>query len=98
MIGNKDLDIKMLVELSYEKLEEIQFVNKYINSLCNSQILWRNKIEKDFPLRSKFFYTEYISLYKNNPHKLYKIINQNSKIIYLSENNYPELEEVIDTY
>ena len=90
--GVKDLDIKILIELSYEKLSELSSLFE----LCKSPILWRNKIKKDFPLRSKFYYTEYLNLYKNNPHKLYKIINQNSKMIYLSENDYPELEEVID--
>ena len=91
--GVKDLDIKILVELSYEKLSESSLFE-----LCKSPILWRNKIKRDFPLRSKIYYTGYLNLYKDNPKKLYEIIRQPAKIVKLKnlyiEDNILKLDDL----
>lgn len=92
----RDLDIKILLELSYKDLLSKCGINKYVNSLCTDNNLWRNKIAIDFPLRSKFiWYTEYRNLFNENPRKLYEIINEKSKILNLTSNNFPELAKEI---
>ena len=90
----RDLDIKILLHLSYKDLISKCVINKYINSLCEDKNLWRNKIAKDFPLRGKFiWYSEYRKLYDDNPRKLYEIIAEKSKIIYLNSEYFPKLVE-----
>ena len=92
----RDLDIKILLEISYKDLLSKCGINKYVNSLCKDNNLWWNKIAIDFPLRGKFiWYTEYRNLYNDNPKKLYEIINEKSKIVNLKSNDYPELAKRI---
>lgn len=94
----KDLDIKILLELSYADLVSKCQINKYLNSLCKDNNLWRQKINRDFPLRGKFiWYSPYRKLYEDNPRKLYKIISEKSKIVNLDAKDFPEVaEKIID--
>ena len=92
----RDLDIKILLELEYDDLIAKSTINKYVYSLCKDKNLWRNKIAKDFPLRSKYIWCkEYLNLYKENPRKLYQTIANTSKIIHFTWKDFPELAEKI---
>ena len=95
--GVKDVDKMILLNLDIESLRNVCQVNKYALEICNDKSFWRNKIVKDFPLRGKFiWYTEYRNLYKNNPKQLYEIINGKSKIVSLTEKDYPSLAKEFD--
>ena len=70
----RDLDIKILLELSYKDIIIKSTVNKYVYSLCKDKNLWRQKIAKDFPLRGKYIWcTEYRNMHYENPRKLYEL-------------------------
>ena len=88
----RDLDMKILAELSYKELVNKCSVNKYVADLCQDNNLWRNKIAKDFPLRGKFvWFADYRDMYQNDPRQLYEIINKKSKIVELSGEDFPEM-------
>ena len=89
---NKDVDRYILSLLSYRDILRVCQVSKYTQNLCDDSSLWRNKIKKDFPRRSKIYYRPYVRLWHENPKELYRIINQPSKIISIEEEEYPELE------
>ena len=90
----RDLNIKILLELSYEDIIVKSTVNKYVYSLCKDKNLWRQKIAKDFPLRGNFiWYTEYQNMYNENPRHLYETIAQTSKIVQFTWKDFPELAE-----
>ena len=92
----RDLDIKILLKLEYEELILKSRINKYVYSLFMDKNMWRQKIAKDFPLRSKYiWYTEYLNLYKENPKQLYQIIARKSKIVHFTWEDFPELSEKI---
>ena len=94
--GNKNIDIEILSNLSYEDLLNTCQINKYANELCKNNMLWRNKLAKDFPLRSKYLYnTEYIQYYQKDPRKLYEIIRKPSKIVTLKKEDYKSLSEAM---
>jgi hypothetical protein len=93
---NKDVDRKIFSFLNYQDLLNISLTCKYTYSLLD-KVFWRNKIDKDFPKRSKFHYQKYIELRKGNPKKLYNIINAPSKIIDLKKEHcykFPQLTEI----
>lgn len=93
---NKDVDIVILTKLSYKDLLETCKVNKYVENLCKSDILWRNKLIQDFPLRSKFLsYPKYKDLYVKNPRQLYELILKPSKIVTITADQFPDIEEII---
>ena len=76
-----DVDIKILLELSYKDVINTCQVNSYLSELCKNNSLWRNKLIRDFPKRSaSLYYPEYVELFKNDARKLYEIINSKSKI------------------
>ena len=94
--GNKNIDIEILSNLSYEDLLNTCQINKYANELCKNNMLWRNKLAKDFPLRSKYLYNpEYIQYYQKDPRKLYEIIRKPSKIVTLKKEDYKSLSEAM---
>ena len=51
--GNKEADFLILNELSDYELGKVCKVNKYINSLCNDDIFWLNRIMFVFKMDSK---------------------------------------------
>lgn len=75
--GNRDVDKLILSYLSYPDLIQAIQVNKYISGLCDSYF-WRNKLKKDFPLRSKFINGPNREL---EPRKLYEKIMRKSRVI-----------------
>ncbi len=84
--GIKDVDLKIINNLSYTDLLNVERTSKYMKKLLTDKYFWLNRLEKDFPLRSKYiYYKEYLDLKRNNPRKLYEIINSQSKIINLSK-------------
>ena len=91
----RDLDMKILAELSYKELVSKCSVNKYVADLCQDNNLWRNKIAKDFPLREFVWFADYRDMYQNDPRQLYEIINKRSKIVELTAEDFPEMAERI---
>lgn len=49
LTGNKDVDVDILFKLDYPDIVKLCRVNKYANSLCNSETLWKKKALQDFP-------------------------------------------------
>ena len=91
-----DVDKIILTKLSYKDLLSACQTSSYLSKICDND-LWRKKIAIDFPLRGKYLYfPDYIKLYKENPRKLYDIINQKSKMIVLNEQEFPELAKAVD--
>ncbi len=92
LTGNKDTDQLILLNLDLESLSNMCKSSKFASIICKDKNFWRNKITKDFPLRGKFvWYTPYRDFYSNNPEKLYRSINQRSKIVKLNKTDYPTL-------
>ena len=92
----RDLDIKILLELSYKDIIIKSTVNKYVYSLCKDKNLWRQKITKDFPLRSKYIWcAKYRNMYNENPRELYETIAKMSKIVEFTWSDFLELSEKI---
>ena len=88
-----DVDKIILTKLSYKDLLSTCQTSTYLSFICDNN-LWRQKIVTDFPLRGKYLYfSEYLELYKNNPRKLYEIINRQSKIVTLDKDDFPKLVE-----
>ena len=90
---NPDVDKLILMNFSPSDLFNVCLTNNYIANLCRDKNFWRNKITRDFPLRGKFiYYDQYKQL---DPLELYRIINQQSKIVTLTEDNYRELAAIL---
>jgi hypothetical protein len=91
---NKDVDSLILSNLSYQDVSRVCQVNTYVNTICEDDNFWRNKLRKDFPLRSKYiYYTEYLKL---SPKELYKVILSPSKIVELKIQDFPQLAYIRD--
>jgi hypothetical protein len=92
---NKDADKIILSNLSYIDVLSICRVNKYCNSLCDDNF-WRNKLRKDFPLRSKYVYcSKYLSLSAKD---LYKVINRKSKIVTPNSKKFRDPDYLYDVH
>lgn len=90
---NKDVDSLIMSNLSYQDVSRVCQVNTYANTICEDDNFWRNKLRKDFPLRSKYiYYTEYLKL---SPKELYKVISSPSKIVELDTHDFSELTTYI---
>jgi len=90
----KDLDSVILLKLSYSDLLEALLTTP---RLANDASFWRNKLAKDFPLRSKYLvYPEHIEMKRKNPRKLYEIIMQKAKVIeyFIRKDGFEEMEEM----
>ena len=84
LTGIKDVDLKILLNLSYNDLLQVEKVSQYMKKLLTDKYFWLSKLETDFSLRSKYiYYRKYLMLKRENPRELYEIIIQKSKIIYL---------------
>jgi hypothetical protein len=91
---NKDVYSLILSNLSYQDISRVCQVNTYANTICEDDNFWRNKLRKDFPLRSKYvYYTKYLKL---SPKELYKAILSPSKIVELRIQDFPQLAYIRD--
>jgi hypothetical protein len=92
---NRDVDKMILSNLNYIDVLSVCQVNKYSNSLCDDNF-WRNKLRKDFPLRSKYVYcSKYLSLSAKD---LYKVINRKSKIVTLNSKKFRNPDYLYDVH
>ena len=48
LTGNKNIDIKILNELEDVDLVKFCQVNKQVNSICNDQVFWMNRVFNRF--------------------------------------------------
>jgi hypothetical protein len=81
--GNKDTDILICLKFDNETLLNMLSVFKCID--CDT--FWRCKLVQDFPKRSIGF------LQNKNCKDMYNLINQKSRHIFLSRDEYPEIYE-----
>ena len=51
--GNKDVDFLILNQLEDHDLVKISQINKYMNSLCQDECFWINRIEQVFKINSE---------------------------------------------
>ncbi len=97
LTGIKDLDLKILSNLSYNDLLSVETTSRYMRELLKSKYFWLSKLEKDFPLRSKYvYYKKYLDLKREDYHPGVYRINREDKN-YQSQNVNPrKLYEIIN--
>jgi hypothetical protein len=49
MLNNKDLDVKIMTELNEKDFKSLCIVNKYTQQLCQSDIIYINRLRKNYP-------------------------------------------------
>ncbi len=76
MLGNRDVDRMLLMFCPVEIFLENK--NRYVHRICD-ETFWKKKLEKDFPLRSKFVY------FSITPKKLYFLLTRHKSRIFESE-------------
>ena len=79
MLGNRDVDRMLLMFCPAEFFLENK--NRYVRKICD-ETFWKKKLEKDFPLRSKFVY------FSITPKKLYFLLTHHKSRIF----ELPEME------
>jgi hypothetical protein len=89
MLGNRDVDRLLLMGCPPGFFKENK--NWYVHRICDDNF-WRSKLQKDFPLRSKYVYCEM------TPKKLYfLLVNHKSRIFEISYEN-ADCQFIIDTH
>lgn len=76
MLGNRDVDRMLLMFCPAEFFLENK--NRYVHRICDDTF-WKMKLEKDFPLRSKYVY------FSIPQKKLYFILVHHKSVIYESD-------------
>lgn len=75
-----DLYRKLALDLSLADIERLCLTSKRLKKeICDSKDFWRLKIRNDFPLRGKYIPKVLVTLYQNDPRKLYHRFQQKAK-------------------
>lgn len=93
LTGNKQTDFLILKKLTDYELTRVCQVNKYVNSLCQDDTFWLNRILKNYPLTVDDIKRIKITLEFTSHKELYIWLNESYPVIQNADTLIPAINE-----